>query len=402
MGIFDKFFKPPSQDKFVRQVMERIRRAGEKKQIVYDREKFSLSAVNGDGAVCFLGNIYAEYIGAKPADRPEIVGKVARLWFSHMRPLPESFDDARPDLLPTVRSRSYFEFFALESEIDGRGRSDLPYQIVGEHLAQGVVYDLPESMQVVRQEDLDGWGVTLYEALEAARENLLQLDHPFVGPEEDEGLYMSAINDGYGASRLMLPELVRQFRVKGEPIAMVPNRETLLVAGSDDPDALGAMTTLAREAIGQPRMITGMAFRLDGADWAPWLPPASHPHYRELKTLQVESLGTDYAEQKRLLDRLHENAGEDVFVASFGSIEPKGSDEVLSYSVWSNGVPTLLPCSDLVALAVGEGSVPQMARWDRLVEVAGHLMEPIDRYPTRYLVSDFPTPDELRAIGGVL
>ena len=46
-----------------------------------------------------------------------------------------------------------------------------------------------------------------------------------------------------------------------------------------------------------------------------------------------------------------------------------------------------------------EGRDPLMADWDRVVEVVGHLMEPLDIYPQRFRVSDFPTDEQLAAIG---
>ena len=60
---------------------------------------------------------------------------------------------------------------------------------------------------------------------------------------------MSATKDGYDASRLLLSDLVRQFEVRGEMIAMVPNREDLLITGSEDEDGLRGMLSLAAEAL---------------------------------------------------------------------------------------------------------------------------------------------------------
>lgn len=69
-----------------------------------------------------------------------------------------------------------------------------------------------------------------------------------------------------GTSRLLLSNVIRQIEVKGDPVAMIPNRETLIVAGSEDAAGLAAMLLLATEALQQPRLISGVALRLDGEE----------------------------------------------------------------------------------------------------------------------------------------
>ena len=92
--------------------------------------------------------------------------------------------------------------------------------------------------------------------MEVARQNLTELRHAFVGPESGEGVYLSVWAE-YDSSRLVLTEIVRQFRVKGDPVAMIPNRETLIVAGSEDEAGLEAMVSMASEGLTKPRPIRG-------------------------------------------------------------------------------------------------------------------------------------------------
>ncbi len=42
---------------------------------------------------------------------------------------------------------------------------------------------------------------------------------------------------------------------------------------------------------------------------------------------------------------------------------------------------------------------PRMYDWERVMQVAGHLMEPLNLYPPRYKVSEFPTEEQFRAMG---
>ena len=119
-----------------------------------------------------------------------------------------------------------------------------PQQVLAEHLAIGLVYDLPDSMRTIVDEDLENWGVTFYEALEAACANLRQKEDPvFVSPHD--GTYLSATGDNYDASRLILTDMIHQFDVAGDAIAMVANRDTLIVTGSENTPGLKMMAARA-------------------------------------------------------------------------------------------------------------------------------------------------------------
>ena len=315
--------------------------------------------------------------------------------------MPEDFEDARPDLLPSVQARSHYELFSLDAQLQGLKEAKRPYQIFAEYFAANVVYDLPEAMTHITQEQLDKWGVSFYEAMEAARENLARLQFSFIGPGEGDGLWCAMTKDSYDAARILLLDVIRGFRVRGDIVAMIPNREKLLVTGADDLHGLKGMLKLAADAIQQPRRISGIALRLDGNDWVPWLPDAPHPLFREFQQHQIQSFGQAYAEQKELLDKWHVKTGGDIFVATFSAIQrPDG--RVLSWAAWAAGVTdAMLPKTD--ALMIGRsGGKPAMVLWEKAMDVAGDLMEPMDIYPPRYRVREFPSEKQLAAMGNML
>jgi len=255
-------------------------------------------------------------------------------------------------------------------------------------------------MRSISQSSFDAWGVTFYEALEVAMENLLSLPAKFIGPGSGEGVYLSATGDDYDASRLLVKDAIRHLQVKGDHIAMIPNRENLIVAGSEDVEGLAGMVKVAANALKEPRPISGIALLLDGDEWTPWLPPSSHPSYKDFRQLQLQSLGQDYAEQKTLLDKLHENKGEDVFVATFSVVQsPEG--RLFSYATWTETANSLLPKTDVLVLG-RIGGVPAMVEWQKVLEVVGDMMEPLDIYPPRYRVRGFPSENQLAAMGNML
>jgi hypothetical protein len=86
---------------------ESIRRAGEIGKIGYDREAFALV---GEKTGLRLQDAYERYMKFPPAKRSLVLQKFARVWFAFRRPLPELLDEAKPDVLPNVRERAYYDW----------------------------------------------------------------------------------------------------------------------------------------------------------------------------------------------------------------------------------------------------------------------------------------------------
>lgn len=398
-------FGPPSRDKFARLVIDELRRVGGDRELNYDAEQFVIER-GGEGFIN-LANLYHEYCQAPREQRVKVLDRFIRGCLGTTGfELPEDFDDVHPDLLPVIRSRFYLESVALQSRARGGEAVAVPQQMIGDHLALSLVYDLPQAMRSIIQEDLDRWEVTFYEAVEAAKNNLEQMGNiafASLQGERGQGLYVSATGDNYDASRLVMLDLIRKMPVRGDYVAMVPNRDTLVITGSEDEAGLEVMAKVAEDSFNKPRPISTVALRLVDDEWESWLPPADSPLHAKLHELRLRTIGMEYNDQKELLDQIHVQNGEDLFVASFSAIQHKETGRITSYSVWSEGVETLLPeTDDLVLLRPNSSdnvSVAAAASFSRVRDIAGDLMQPLGTYPERFRVTDFPTENQLAEIG---
>ena len=128
----------------------------------------------------------------------------------------------------------------LRAEAEDHPPPGYPYSVVGHRLAVGLVYDFPESMSLIQQCHLDAWDVSFDEAMHAACDNLLQITDKFL-TSEDAGVYVSVRHDSYDAARFILTDLLGEFDVEDDLVAMVPNRNTLIVTGTDDAEGLVTM-----------------------------------------------------------------------------------------------------------------------------------------------------------------
>src|SRR5262245_57993284 len=278
--------------------------------------------------------------------------------------------------------------------------------MIGDHLSLSLVYDLPQAMRSIIQDDLGKWGISFYEAVEAARSNLEQMGNVAFASLQGQasGVYISATGDNYDASRLVMLDLVRKMPVRGDYIAMVPNRDTLVITGSGDEAGLEVMAKLAEESFEKPRPISTIALRLENDAWESWLPPPDAPSFAKFHELRLRTIGMEYNDQKELLDQIHQHTGEDVFVASFSALQNTQTGRISSYSVWSQGISSLLPETDDVVFlradqVADKVSVAAAGSWQRVRDVAGDLMQPQGTYPERYRVLEFPSAQQLAAIG---
>ena len=407
MGWFDFLFRPPSRDKFAKLVMAELRKLGHKSQLKYNPDQFLIE--RGSEGFINLANLYHEYCQAPRGERAQLLerfirGCVGTTGFE----LPQDFEDVHPDLLPVVRSRFYLESVDLQARARGSdGFHVPPQQPIGDHLALSLVYDLPQAMRSIIQEDLDQWQVTFYEALEAARRNLEQMGNVAFASLQGhagEGLYISATGDNYDASRLVMLDLVRKMPVRGDYIAMVPNRDTLVITGSEDAAGLEVMCKLGEESFDKPRPISTVALRLEGDSWESWLPSLDSPAFAKFHELRLRTIGMEYNDQKELLDQIHQQTGEQVMVAPFSALQDKKSGRISSYSVWSQGISSLLPETDDIVLLRADPTADKVevaaaGSWQRVREIAGDLMQPEGTYPERYRVHEFPSSQQLAAIG---
>ncbi len=403
MGLFDFFRRPPDRAGFARLMEKSLREAGETRPIHFDVPEFRLVVGGPQGLACYLGNIYEEYCRSRRRDRADALRRFAQA-SRQAGSLPATLDrweSARPRLLPRLRERMYLENRRISLELQGKPAPALPCRPLTEHLVVVLVYDLPDSMLEIGLDTLTRWDVPFDDALDAARDNLWTLSKERLLPLRP-GVWRSPWGDNYDASRLLLHDLVWQYPVKGAHVAAAPHRDTLLVTGSEDVEGLRDVLSRSLKALESPRPMGARAVVLEGSRWVPLRLPPGHPVYPLWRRAEILTQAADCAEQKGLLEALHQKRDDDLFVASFSATERPETREISSYAVWSEGLPTLLPRTDRVAFI--RPSLPEaeqvvgLVPWDRVLAAFGPLMVPQGSYPERWRVDAFPSPQEIRAL----
>jgi hypothetical protein len=265
-----------------------------------------------------------------------------------------------------------------------------------------VVYDLPQSTMSVGPEQLGKWGITFYEALEIAKQNLAQKGGQYA---KLGGLAIFMEGDAYDAARMLVPEIIERLPLGGRPVAIAPHRERLFVASEDDAEALEVMAKLVADEVELPRAVSAQAFVWDGSEWSAWLPPEGSPLRPAFRRLALHTLLGDYANQKNLFEKRAALRGEGHFAASVMEIENPDSGEAFTLAVWPPFEDVWLPMVDRVAIpqapitsadvSNGLATPPLVIPWSAVLEVMGEALEPQDVYPPRWRAAFPPTSEQL-------
>lgn len=393
MGFFSRFFGPPTPAQFAKLVIRTMSKLGDTRTAQYDADKhrITFSQDGKQSGVTNLANFYREYC---QLDRKSRAAWLKRTCISCLRTpdMPDEYEDARHDLLPSLKSRSFLDCYLRDESLADKHHLQLVSVPVSEHLVACLVYDLPHSMAFVTTEQLQKWGVTPYEAMEAAIENLD--GQPGVMASIGDKLFILQSGDAYDATRLLKMEKIRGLSVEGDVVALALNRDCLMITGADDSQGLEIMADLAEKSLDDPRPICSIPVRLRGDEWQTWLPPDDHPSIEKYRQFALQFYAQEYHDQKQYLDRVHGEHGPDVFVASFSVIEFKNG-RARSYALWSKGLPTWLPKTDLIVFQDPDLDTTDLVPWEDAARIMGPALSSLDVYPERWAVDAFPNDEQL-------
>ena len=398
MGFFDRFFGPPTEAKFAKLLTDTLHQAGDDRQVSYDPSQSQLVFTRDgkEAGVINLRNLFLEFGNVETANRTAWLKRICSGLVNQMD-MPEDFEDVKPDLRPSVRSRSMLETLRIGAEGSSDKPTNVPWVPLSDDLIICLVYDLPNSIRFVMQKDLDIWGVSLYEAMEVARRNLDENQSTMCASLGDK-LHIFQSGDAYDGTRMLMLDLIRHLKVEGNPLALPITRDCLMITGTDDMEGQRMMVELAEKQLGEARPLCSIPHVLMGDEWTPWNPTEEHPQYQKYRLLERHHHGSEYAEQKELLDKRNEKMGIDAYVVVYGAIKFEGQD--CSYALWSKGVSSWLPKADLVAFfdsdtQVIKGFVP----WEKAIKELRPMMQPLDYWPPRWAVEEFPTDEQLEKMG---
>jgi uncharacterized protein YtpQ (UPF0354 family) len=130
-----------------------------------------------------------------------------------------------------------------------------------------IVYDLPEKLMRLDAQWLERWGVSAELAWEAVMHNL-RLRSADNWMRVHPRVFTSNWNDGFGATRCLFSDLLLRLPLNGRSrIFMIPERDTLIVADTDDADTLALTVDTALQIFERDRLaLTPELFELSNGE----------------------------------------------------------------------------------------------------------------------------------------
>jgi len=309
---------------------------------------------------------------------------------------PITLQEALPWLVPKVRPRFVYEAQSLRT-----GRPGPETRPLAGLFAMSLVVDLPDVELDVDAADLARWNVDFDRLMLKARSNLLARGGEEFFQMMGPGRFRSTWQDNLDGSRLLLPGVLKALPLQGDPVVVLPNRDTLLVVGSKDPQGLRWALEGALEFLDEdPRSLNGCPLRLRNYQWEPFRPKDEHPIQPLLGRIHKRRLKEEYGHQKALLDRNHRAQGKAITLAPF-QVEKAPSGRMTSFTEWTPAMgEAWLPEADQVRLGWEYGRERGRAwvPWTRVQERLSPLLEPVGLFPERYRFRDTPEPGQLESL----
>lgn len=397
--------KDPSIDEFAEIVMTEIRRAhGEGiAQVSYDASAKTLRVDQADGTGHFLelAGFHAMYLQADDLGRSQLVrrrvaiGKTLAKLVDH--------EESQDSLLPVLRNvmEAIHKRGGIARRFPKMGEAELAdLTIVTRPFCEGLdiqlVVDGTETLQFVTAHLANTWDASHGDLFDRALVNLRERmkARPVKWSRSPEGFY--AASGEYACSCLLAPESLGDLQVAGRLVALAATRDDLFIAGEGDAGALRAMLARGLAALQRDQSIHICAadlLVLDDGTWKPFEPQRLDV-LAEAANFRARVRAEEYALQEREWKQ-RKGASDGPPYLSPCQLGQNPDGDLMTGTVWVNGVPALIPEAMMVILAevpvAGRAPQPPVAaHFGDLLRLAGDCMVKQDGYPPRYLVAAHP------------
>ncbi|MFO1468188.1 MAG: hypothetical protein U1F35_17380 [Steroidobacteraceae bacterium] len=386
----------PTEAQFGQSLVREARQAGD------DSWHFDAAAslLRSGERIVNVANIHREFIRAPRALRAQLrrkylhlllggsSGEVSGLWGL-----------AQTRVFPLLRTRFESTLLDIRHRLSSPPVPPRIARPFASHLELVIGYDHGSTVSQVQAGFLDTWNVGFETLQQHALSNLRALKSPRWLPETS-GVWRLDSTDGYQECFLQVPSLFERLEARGTPLAMVPNRGMLLATGSEEAGGIGALLNLARQSLEHaPWPLCGELFEVREGNVAPVnLDGEFAPVLEAIRRIDMAGI---YSAQQSFLQAHCDAIHDDVHVADYGLMGQRGApDHLRSWCTWNEGVPALLPRTDLMALVrrLDAGSGSLFAEWAAVQRIAGHHFQRTQEDPERLRVASFPTPQEWEAL----
>ncbi len=375
MGLLD--FLQSDRTRFMKAVAAGLAARGVAQPITFDANHLVVNTPDADRAQ--LGASFKMWRAAARSDKADVISRTVSLLLDHSS---EVFEDCSPHLVPLIVNRSEMTTIWMHP---ADGTSPDTYEgamlpMCGS-LAVMISVERPQwgGFDMVNRKHLEKWGKSFDAVLAIAVANLASRG-PARFLRAPDGFYVSSYQDHRDTGRLLLHDHFSGLDLKGDPVAIAVCNEILLVAGSQDMDALNGMAIYAGDPPGDLDTTSTLPIVLRDGAWHPF--DTSHIAIYPLDNLRSLQTLRDNDRVTQLLSWRIGELGEQIAVPPVQAIARQG--HAVTWTAWPWEVDALLPEAEVVIIEPG-GKVKPVARsWNDVVRICGPFEPEPHCYPPRY------------------
>lgn len=176
---------------------------------------------------------------------------------------------AAGNIIPVIKPHSYLNMTTHE---DGPPINPGVYDIYNDELVILYAIDLPNNVRGISESDLTNLGIARESLLEIAMNNLMKII-PGIQVKGGNGLFMVMAGGTYESSLFLHHEIICKdnFKVDGELVIAIPNRDVLLVTGSNDTQNIAKVAAIANQMFSENNYpISQYLFKEVDNKWQKW------------------------------------------------------------------------------------------------------------------------------------
>lgn len=174
-------------------------------------------------------------------------GSLQQIMASYITSLRSAFNQAdsvtADKIIPVIKPLSYLN---MTTQPGGPNVNLGLHEMYNDELVIMYAIDLPNNVRGIRESDLTALGITKESLLELAINNLMNVLQK-IEVKGGNGLFMVMAGGNYESSLILHDGIIHEdnFKVNGELVIAVPNRDILLVTGSNDMPNVAKVTAIA-------------------------------------------------------------------------------------------------------------------------------------------------------------
>ncbi len=354
------------------------------------REKYALEITTSTGTgLFFLRNAFAETREMSPEQRAARIADMARA-SREADDAPNDWESAQKMLVPILRRSTHdIALWSEEPKATFIRGPFLPF------IDELVAMDLGPSLALLNRDNAAHWNVTEEEIIAASTARRHWLENPAVEryDKTNGNLWIVATHDDYEVSTLLLPGWLASFegRVDGRPIAIMPERSTLVIGGDARPAMVKRLLDKAdREYDASNRRISPALYSVDAhGAVVPYVREKNDELAKRARLAHAKLAKTEYDTQARVLEPIHADA----LFGRYDIMENRKDGSVRSFSIWPKGYRTYLPRTDSVVLGTADDTDGAVAKEIVVVpfeEIASSLTRVEGLWPERFETGAWP------------